>query len=64
MQGFLVFSYAKEFAAARAELAKLVQEGKIKPITTEFDGLEQAPAAFVELLRGKTRGTPVVRVSA
>ncbi len=33
------------------------------PRVTEFDGLEQAGPAFVELLAGGTVGTTIVRIA-
>jgi hypothetical protein len=64
MQGFLVFDYAYRHAEARADLRKWIEGGQLTPRTTEFEGLEQAPAAFVELLAGGTLGTTIVRVSS
>jgi len=63
MQGFLVFDYASRFAQARAELTGWIESGRLRPRVTEFDGLERAPDAFVELLGGGTIGTTIVRVA-
>lgn len=63
MQGFLVFDYAQRYAEARADLAAWIDSGRLHPRVTEFHGLERAPDAFVELLRGGTVGTTIVRVA-
>ncbi|MFQ5700160.1 MAG: NADP-dependent oxidoreductase [Myxococcota bacterium] len=63
MQGFLVFDYASRYDEARAELRGWIESGRIVPRTTEFQGLESAPTAFVQLLAGGTLGTTLVRVA-
>ncbi|MDH3680082.1 MAG: NADP-dependent oxidoreductase [Acidimicrobiia bacterium] len=63
MEGFLVFDYESSYEEARAELAGWVGEGRLKPLVTDYDGLEAAPQAFVDLLAGTTVGTTVVRVA-
>ena len=64
MEGFLIFDYADRFGQARKEMSGWVDAGQLKSKVTEFDGLEQAPQAFVELLNGGTVGTTIVRVSS
>ena len=61
MQGFLVFEYASRYDEARAELQTWVDSGQLVSRVTEFDGLEQAGNAFVEMLGGGTVGTTIVR---
>ncbi len=36
--------------------------GRLRPESTEYQGLAQAPQAFVDLLAGVTVGTTIVRV--
>jgi NADPH-dependent curcumin reductase CurA len=62
MEGFLVFNFADQYGAAREEMAGWAQRGELNPRTTEFQGLDQAPQAFVELLAGRTVGTTIVRL--
>ena len=63
MEGFLVFDYRDRYDEARSQLLEWVRSGQLVPRVTEFDGLDQAPQAFVELLHGGTVGTTVVRVA-
>lgn len=63
MEGFLVFDYADRFDAARADLRSRLDAGSIISLHDEFVGLEQAPAAFVDLLAGGNTGTRIIRVS-
>ena len=63
MQGFLVFDYLDEYEAARKQIRSWIDSGDLKPLNDEFRGLEQAPAAFVDLLAGGNVGTRIVTVS-
>lgn len=63
MEGFLVFDYADRYDEARHQIGTWITDGRLVPKVTEYDGLESAPQAFVDLLAGDTVGTTVVRVS-
>ncbi len=63
MQGFLVFDYLTEYASARHQIRAWIDSGELKPLNDVFTGLDQAPAAFVDLLAGGNIGTRIVRVS-
>jgi NADPH-dependent curcumin reductase CurA len=62
MEGFLVFDYASRYEEGRAQMRAWMESGQLKPESTEYHGLEQAPQAFVDLLAGVTVGTTIVRV--
>jgi NADPH-dependent curcumin reductase CurA len=61
MEGFLVFDYASRYDEARAEMIEWIDRDELKPRVTEFNGLEKAPAAFINLLAGGNIGTTIVR---
>ena len=63
MQGFLVFDYLDEYQIARDEIKSWIQSGKLKPRNDQFDGLESAPSAFVDLLAGGNIGTRTIRIA-
>jgi NADPH-dependent curcumin reductase CurA len=63
MEGFLVTDYAHRFDEAAARLVRWVAEGKIKWREDVTDGLEDAPAAFMGMLRGENRGKALVKVA-
>lgn len=63
MEGFLVFDYSDRYAEARAQLQQWVQSGELVPLQDEYDGLEKAPEAFVDLLSGGNVGTRIVRIA-
>jgi len=65
MQGFIVFDYAKEFAAARKQLAQWLSEGKIQRKETIIKGgLKAAEQALLDLYQGINTGKLLVEVKA
>ncbi len=58
MEGFLVFDYADRYGDAREQLSTWLAEGRISPRTTEYEGLEAAPQAFVDLLAARPSAPP------
>jgi NADPH-dependent curcumin reductase CurA len=63
MQGFLVSDYAHRFDEAAARLVRWIAEGKIRWREDVTEGLENAPRAFIGMLRGENRGKAIVRVA-
>ncbi len=63
MQGFLVSDYAPRFGEAIPRLAHWLGEGRIKHTEDVVEGIENAPAAFLGMLRGENRGKQLVRVT-
>jgi NADPH-dependent curcumin reductase CurA len=63
MEGFLVSDYAHRFDEAARRLARWVAEGKLTWREDVTDGLENAPAAFMGMLRGENRGKALVKVA-
>lgn len=63
MQGFIVGDYAYEVGAEFAEnMAQYVLEGKVKAVEHITEGLHNAGAAFVEMMKGGNVGKAVVKV--
>jgi NADPH-dependent curcumin reductase CurA len=63
LQGFIVSDHLARFREFAGEIAPLIAAGELKTPTTFVDGLENAPAAFRQLLRPNTNvGKLVVRV--
>ena len=63
MEGFLVFDFAARYDDARARLRAWLDAGELESLHDEVTGLENAPAAFVDLLAGGNVGTRIVRVA-
>ncbi len=62
LQGFIVSDYASRSAQATGELARWVNEGKIKYRETIAIGIEDAPRAFIGLLKGENIGKQLVKL--
>jgi NADPH-dependent curcumin reductase CurA len=63
IRGFIISDWIqKEGAAFGTEVGPLVHLGRLKANETIVDGLEHAPQAFIDLLRGRNVGKMVVRI--
>jgi NADPH:quinone reductase len=62
MEGFLVSDYAHRFDEAAARLGRWLAEGKIRWREDVTEGLENAPRAFIGMLRGENHGKALVQV--
>ena len=63
MEGFIVMDFPEKDEAALKELSEWVAAGKIKVAEDIVEGLENAPAALIGLLKGENRGKRMVRVA-
>jgi hypothetical protein len=64
MQGFIIFDdYGPRFGEFLTPMSEWVREGKIKYREDVVDGLENAPQAFIGMLRGNNFGKLVVRIA-
>ena len=62
MQGFIVSEHLPRWPAALQELGGQVAAGRIKYRETVAEGLRQAPAALIGLLRGQNFGKQIVKL--
>jgi NADPH-dependent curcumin reductase CurA len=63
MQGFLVTDYPHRYDEALPRLARWVAEGALRYREDVTVGLENAPRAFIGMLRGENRGKTLVQVA-
>ena len=64
LRGFIVTDHGDRDAPFRAEVGAMIAEGRLKLAETVVEGgLEAAPGAFVDMLRGRHLGKVVVRLS-
>jgi NADPH-dependent curcumin reductase CurA len=63
MEGFLVFDFLDRYEEARNQMRQWLADGRLQARQDTFDGLEQAPRAFVDLLAGGNIGTRVVTIA-
>jgi NADPH-dependent curcumin reductase CurA len=61
--GFIVSDHVDRWPAALAELTAWWREGKLKAREDVVEGLENAPRAFIGLLKGANKGKLVVKVA-
>jgi len=61
-RGFIVSEYADKAMEFAMEVAPLLAQGKIKFQESKYEGLENAPGAFIGLFSGENMGKAVVRV--
>ena len=63
LQGFIVSDRMSDWPAIREELGKRVASGQIKYRESIAHGLQNAPAAFVGLLKGENFGKQLVKLT-
>jgi NADPH-dependent curcumin reductase CurA len=63
IEGFLVTDYAHRSEEALPRLARWLAEGKLTYREHVTEGIENAPRAFIGMLRGENRGKTLVKVS-
>jgi len=63
MEGFLVGDYAHLYEPALARLGRWLADGRLRYREDVVEGIEQAPRAFLGLLRGENRGKLLVKVA-
>lgn len=65
LQGFIIFDdFAHLYPEFAREMGTWVEEGRIKYREEIIDGLENAPQAFIGLLKGENFGKRVIRVGS
>lgn len=63
LQGFIVSDHLARWPEALTQLGQWVREGKIKYRETVTEGLENAPRAFIGLLKGENFGKQLVKLA-
>jgi len=62
IRGFLIFDHEKDSENFQQDMTKWILKGKIKFKETIYEGIDNAPKAFVDLLYGKNIGKMLVKI--
>jgi NADPH-dependent curcumin reductase CurA len=62
IKGFIVSDWAKQAPQVQAEVGGLYAAGKLKMKETVVEGIERAPQAFIDLMRGENVGKMIVKL--
>jgi NADPH-dependent curcumin reductase CurA len=63
LQGFIVLDRLDLYQRAVRQLARLVAQGKLKYHETIAEGLDNAPKAFIGMLKGANLGKQLVKIA-
>jgi len=63
VEGFLVYDFQLQHEIARGRISNWIKDGRIKYKEDIVDGFENAPQAFIGLLRGENFGKLLVKIS-
>ncbi|HYM13513.1 MAG TPA: hypothetical protein VEU62_22425, partial [Bryobacterales bacterium] len=63
VQGFLITDYAPRFGEGLRQLEEWLRDGKLKYREQFADEIENAPRAFLGMLRGENIGKQLVKIS-
>jgi NADPH-dependent curcumin reductase CurA len=61
VQGFIVTSFQDRWPEGIAQMARWIQEGKIRYREEIVEGFENTPRAFIDMLQGKNTGKMLVK---
>ena len=62
LEGFIVMDFQTENCKALEDLSKWFEAGQLKVFTEEYKGLDSAPLALINLLKGKNLGKTIIKI--
>lgn len=62
MQGLIVFDHWQHYGDFLAEVAPAFEQGQLQASETVYEGLAQAPAAFIGLFEGRNTGKMLIKL--
>lgn len=63
VRGFIIFDHYDRFKDMQRDVSQYIREGRVKYRETVTEGIENAPAAFLELLKGGNFGKALVKIA-
>jgi NADPH-dependent curcumin reductase CurA len=64
VRGFIILDHFARYGDFVAQMLPWVQQGRVKWRQTVYEGLENAPQAFLDLFSGGNTGKAVVRIAS
>lgn len=61
-RGYMFTDYVADYPAALAELSVWIRQGKLKSVINTYQGIEQVPKAFCDMISGASRGKNIVEL--
>lgn len=61
-RGFMFSDYVEDYPTALAEMSAWIHQGKLKSVVNTYNGIEQAPKAFCDMMTGANRGKNIVEL--
>ena len=62
IEGFIVFEHWDEYPEFVQQMSQWIEQDKISWKETVYNGIEQAPEAFIGLFKGKNTGKMLVKL--
>jgi len=63
MEGFMFSDYFESFPEIGADLYRRLQDGQLKSFDALYEGIEETPRAFCDMMHGVSRGKCLVVLS-
>ncbi|ASJ96262.1 NADP-dependent oxidoreductase [Shewanella marisflavi] len=63
IEGFIVFEHWQHYGEFTQQMSQWLANGQVKAEQTIYEGLDNAPAAFIGLFEGKNRGKMLVKLA-
>ncbi|MFM7120124.1 MAG: NADP-dependent oxidoreductase [Gammaproteobacteria bacterium] len=64
MTGFIIYDHMQDFDAFPARMAARMHRGEVRYFEDVVEGIDNAPAAFIGMMRGENLGKRLVQVAA
>lgn len=60
--GFMFSNYVEQYPEAIRQMAEWITQGRLKSAIELYEGIEETPRAFCDMLSGKNRGKCIVEL--
>jgi len=60
--GFMFSDYVERYPEAIRQMAEWIRQGKLRSVVEFYEGIEETPRAFCDMMSGKSRGKCIVKI--